>query len=413
MEQRRVELEARQVESAVGALGRAQEAEMLREAASTIDHYHQAQEQIRLAAEAEKARAVSFSEAIARSLLAAANDSPAEAASPSSLPAKGKSHHAAVGALSAHHDEPPRASDAELLSLQAALAPPAAPTGLPQRKPTTVAYGPALTYIGEVTVSSRGSAAALKHGRGQMFYDASRTTFYDGQWADDEKSGFGTMSLPHSLVEGEWRRNKLHGRSTLQTSKLKASLQLQQGQPSGNILAELDTGSTFAGRVVPAGDRPQAVFGTLRLTSADTAEWMWQDPRAPGTGDAKVHFASGDSYVGAVQGYVLHGHGAYHFTEGHEYIGEFHRGAMTGRGVFRFQSGNVYEGTLRGGVFHGTGKYSQQQEYVYEGEWVEGRMHGRGVVKYRNGDVWEGVLENDKRVKGRYVSSRVFQLPPS
>jgi hypothetical protein len=413
MEQRRLDLERQQMDQAVLALGRAREAQMLREAADAVDHYQQAHEQMQHAAEAEKARAMSFADAISRSLVGAAvstgeADSPARANAPGSggkSPKKAPTFDDSI--------QPGPINDAEMSLMQASLVSQGPATGPPQRRKTeTVVYGPALTYIGEVTVSARGGMLT-KHGHGQMYYDKARASFYDGQWSGDEKSGFGVMSLPNSHFEGEWRRNKLHGRSTMQTQKLKASLQLKHGQPAGNVIAELATGGTFAGRVVSGGDRPQAVFGTLRLTTSDTVEWMWEDPRSPGTGDAKVHFAEGDSFVGAVQAYSLHGRGAYHFAEGHEYIGEFERGAMTGRGLFRFQNGNVYEGALRGGVFHGQGKYSQQQEYIYEGEWVEGHMHGKGVVKYRNGDVWEGVMDKDRRMKGRYTSSKQFQLPPT
>ena len=406
MEQRRLELEKQQMEHAMHLLGRAREVQMLHDACDTVDQFQQAHEQMTYAAEAEKARAVSFSEAISRSLVDAAVMS-----SDADSPPRKKNVNPQSPQSQRTRDE--EVVDNELSVLQQSLlanSHHSKSTAQPRQKVETITYGPSLTYIGEVTVSSRGGLPS-KNGRGQMYYDKSKSTFYDGQWSNDEKSGFGVMSLPNSHFEGDWRKNKLHGRSTMQTQKLRASLQLKAGQPTGNAIVEVSSGETFAGRIASGGDKQQIVFGTLRLTSSDVVEWMWEDAKTAGSGDARVQFASGDSFVGAVQNYFLHGRGAYHFVEGHEYIGEFERGSITGRGLFRFQNGNVYEGTLKNGVFHGQGKYSHQQEYVYEGEWCEGKMHGKGTVKYRNGDVWEGLLENDKRAKGRYVASKQFQLP--
>ena len=267
-----------------------------------------------------------------------------------------------------------------------------------------IAYDKKFSYEGQVR--SYGNRLQ-KHGAGVMFYDAEGKSFYEGQWKADKKHGRGILSLPHVLYDGQWAADQVHGAGTMQTPVMKLTAAFRAGHVHGNVVYQGRGGDTFVGPV----KKTVGSAGTLAFPSQDRVEWKWEDPQEPGTGECAIEFCNGDYYAGKMTKYLLGREGYLRFQQGDEYTGEFASGAMHGQGTYRFANGNAFQGQFCDGTFHGSGTYrNNAQGWTYEGEWAEGRMHGHGTIKYDNGDVWTGIFEKDRRAKGKYVFSQVYQL---
>ncbi|CUG68546.1 Hypothetical protein, putative [Bodo saltans] len=445
MEEERLALEQRDRQRVMDMIARAEVDRMREAAAHAVDAFALADEDAKKREEAARNRATSFAEAITQSLI----DDVAQD--------RRQQHKSAAGQQQAHHQHAARSSssssdegaplDAQHRYTIAGLN--SSSSVHPTKSVATIQYTPQLKYMGHigggptVTAAARGAAYAnalgtsaslsnrstnkallqtstdqrqhnqltlQRSGVGTYVYDAPQNTVrYDGKWKHDKKHGQGDMSTSNVVYEGRWRDDKIHGKGMLQTKNIKASLTTRDGAAHGNAIVQTTSGSSFMGRIEK---NVVSSPGALSLGNGDHVEWKWADPRARGTGECRIQFHNGDSYVGSVDQYLLHGKGAYLSMDGDEYIGDFTRGAMEGAsGFFRFANGNTYEGGMSSGLFHGIGVYYSVNEYVYEGEWVEGQMHGKGRVTYKNGDVWEGSFDHDARRQGRYVASTAFQLP--
>jgi hypothetical protein len=268
-------------------------------------------------------------------------------------------------------------------------------------KQARIEYSKTHSYSGTV----RGKQ---KHGRGRYQLDAKGEFFYEGAWVADKKHGRGAVSLPSTVYDGDWKDDKPSGRGILQTKHVKASATFSNGVVHGNAVVQMNTGESFGGKV-KSNDTTSP--GALTMASGDRIEWQAGDPNRPGSGSAIVAYASGDSYIGSIVDWQLHGNGQYLFGDtGDVYVGTFTNNEMTGTGVYTFaDGGGVYEGAVVNGSFEGAGKFAVA-DMVYEGEWLGGKMHGRGTITYANGDVWRGNFDNDRRVKGKYVFSKAFAL---
>lgn len=433
LEEERLLIDVRERERAMERIAKEEIELARREAAHAVDAFALADEEAKRREEAAKMRAATFSEAIAKSLL--------DHVAPRATEHKRRrddaaAHHHASSSSSSDEGDPLHADHR-----YAAIREPS--NDIPKKRNVgTIQYTPQLKYMGHIgggpLPSERHAAAspstsllanrstnkallqasadqrqhqllsAERHGTGTYLYDDVGSVRYDGHWKRDKKHGQGDMSTPTAVYEGRWRDDKIHGKGMLQTKNIKASMMAREGAAHGNAIIQAANGASYIG-VVDANKITSP--GALALGNGDHVEWKWTDPHARGTGECRIQFHSGDSYVGGVEHFLLHGKGAYLSAEGDEYIGDFAKGVMAGVGFFRFANGNTYEGTMRNGLFHGQGVYYSVDAYVYQGEWDEGAMHGRGRVMYRNGDVWEGMFERDARREGTYVASSVFQLP--
>jgi hypothetical protein len=449
MEEERLAIEQRDRQRVMDLVARAEVERIEGAAALSVDAFALADEDAKRREEAAKSRATSFAEAITQSLI---DEVAPDRRHPKSGHQSGQqlsNRHATTRSSSSSSDE---GAPLDAQHRYAAVGLNASTPSVPQREMATIQYTPQLRYMGHIGggataavpgASARGSAytnalnssASLanrstnkallqvsndqrqhqqlslqRSGTGTYLYDAPHNTVrYDGKWKRDQKHGQGDMSTPNVLYEGRWRNNQIHGKGMLQTKNVKASLTTREGAAHGNAIVQTASGSSFMGRMEK---NHVSSPGALALGNGDHVEWKWTDPKARGTGECRIQFHNGDSYVGSVEHYLLHGKGAYLSMEGDEYIGDFTRGAMEGAsGFFRFANGNTYEGGMSNGLFHGEGVYYSVNEYVYQGEWHEGQMHGKGRVTYQNGDVWEGTFDHDARRQGRYVASTAFQLP--
>ncbi|KAK7202177.1 MORN repeat [Novymonas esmeraldas] len=331
----------------------------------------------------------------------------------------------------------------------------------------SVSYAAPHLYEGEVVIPYRPSSGLLRsaespspptvltarrEGLGTHYYDADRRHYFSGAWRDDVREGPGVLSLPDTAVQGHWHADQLAGPAVVQTRHSKGTVAFASaGSPrgfekppttaaatpsgtsagatttlTGNAVVELDSGALFVGALQEGRVRAPYI---LQLRPGDYIEWLGAPARrrrgggggigggasaaaaaaaaaAAGTGESRIRFHNGDTYVGHVVDFRLHGVGYYRFAvDGHSYTGRFCDGVPHGEGLLICANGDVYRGGFAAGLFSGRGTYtSTAGQYVYEGDWLAGEMHGEGSLAFANGDVWRGTFRHNRRVAGAYTA---------
>ncbi|AIN97969.1 hypothetical protein LPMP_204760 [Leishmania panamensis] len=279
------------------------------------------------------------------------------------------------------------------------------------------------------------------------------TTAVQGSWQGDQLVGPAVLQTRHSKGTVTFISGKPAGGSQAPgTSPSRTSSRPNGALPSGasytsnttdgtttltgNAVVELDNKALFVGALKEGRVRAPYI---LQLGQGDYIEWIGASAchkghaRVPdgtsgellkhtpahlasssssvsalkvGTGECRIRFRNGDTYVGHVCNFQLHGFGYYRFAEdGHSYTGHFEGGWPHGKGLLIFANSDVYRGGFAKGLFNGHGTYaSHAEQYVYEGDWIAGKMNGEGSLAFANGDVWKGTFKDDNRVAGAYTT---------
>ncbi|XP_034426886.1 radial spoke head 10 homolog B [Hippoglossus hippoglossus] len=164
----------------------------------------------------------------------------------------------------------------------------------------------AVTYTGQWDQGKR-------HGKGEVFYDQSKTSWYKGDWVKNSREGFGVRCYPSgNIYSGEWKNNLRHGEGTMRW--------LQQGQE-------------YVG--------------------------MWQDGVQHGRG---THI------------WMLRRTDGSQYFHNNRYTGDYVKGQRHGQGTFFYAGGAVYEGELRNDKKHGKGKFTSKDGHVFEGGFEDDQM---------------------------------------
>jgi hypothetical protein len=92
-------------------------------------------------------------------------------------------------------------------------------------------------------------------------------------------------------------------------------------------------------------------------------------------------------YEGEFIAGVRCGRGTMHYANGDTYVGAWEDGETHGFGVFKWakgeKAGATHEGHfLPGGMRVGVGKFTKENQDVYECEWVDDLPHGFGKITY-------------------------------
>ncbi|GAB0196609.1 radial spoke head 10 B-like [Grus japonensis] len=149
-----------------------------------------------------------------------------------------------------------------------------------------------------------------RHGKGTVYYDQERTSWYSGDWVNNIKEGWGMRCYKSgNIYEGQWEKNVRHGKGRMRWF---TANQEYMGQWVYGI---------------------QHGYGTH----------IWFLKRMP------------------VSQYPLR----------NEYIGDFVNGERHGHGKFIFASGAVYDGEWVCNKKHGKGKFVFKNGRVYEGEFID------------------------------------------
>eukprot|EP00970_Alexandrium_tamarense_P010455 scaffold2112_cov172-Alexandrium_tamarense.AAC.2 len=197
---------------------------------------------------------------------------------------------------------------------------------------------------------------------------------YEGEMYDGYREGRGICLFNNNtMYEGQWKRNKEHGKGTLMTPD------------RSRIIYD---GDWERGRMHGYGS-----YYYYMDTLAD----------GPHTGDKY------GQYIGEFRESMRNGRGVYTFPDESSYEGEWRENIPNGWGIFRWPDQSVFEGFWKDGRRHGAqGTLIASDGFKYEGAWVNGAMEGRGIAtipkpltvhspQYPNGQVYEGMWVAGRR----------------
>ncbi|XP_008162868.2 radial spoke head 10 homolog B isoform X7 [Chrysemys picta bellii] len=156
-----------------------------------------------------------------------------------------------------------------------------------------------VSYIGQWCEGKR-------HGKGTIYYNREGTSWYEGDWVNNIKDGWGIRCYKSgNIYEGQWEKNVRHGEGRMRW---------------------LTTNQEYTGQWI---NGIQHGYGTH----------SWFLKRIPGS-----QYPLRNEYVGDFVNGDRHGHGRFFYASGAMYDGEWVCNKKHGIGRFVFKNGRIYEG---------------------------------------------------------------------
>ncbi|XP_067859868.1 radial spoke head 10 homolog B isoform X1 [Heptranchias perlo] len=154
---------------------------------------------------------------------------------------------------------------------------------------------------------------AKRHGKGTIYYNQEGSSWYQGDWVNNVREGWGIRRYrTGNVYEGQWKNFARHGEGTM---------------------SWISTNEEYTGQWE---NGIQHGFGTH----------TWLLKRVPGS----------------------------QYPLRNEYVGQFVMGARQGQGKFYYASGAVYDGEWVSNKKHGLGTFVFKNGRIFEGEFFEDRM---------------------------------------
>ncbi|KAK9530620.1 hypothetical protein VZT92_012109 [Zoarces viviparus] len=154
---------------------------------------------------------------------------------------------------------------------------------------------------------------AKRHGKGTVYYNQDRTSWYKGDWVSNTREGWGVRRYPSgNIYSGEWKNNLRHGEGTMRW---------------------LELGQQYVG--------------------------MWQNGVQHGRG----------THV-----WVMRRADGSQYSQSNRYTGDFVQGQRHGPGTLYYASGAICEEEWRRDEKHGQAKFTFEDGRVVEREYVDDQM---------------------------------------
>ena len=169
--------------------------------------------------------------------------------------------------------------------------------------------------------------------------------FYEGNYVNGLKDGFGKLYETSGSYIGGFRKGKLHGKGIL----------------------KFNNGNSYEGDYVDGNKHGKGIF-------------KWK---------------SGSSYEGDWVDGKEHGKGRYKWANGDLYVGDYVDGNKHGKGIFKWKSGSSYEGDWVDDDRHGDGTATYENGSIYKGQWQDDYQNGLGTKIDSNGKKYFGYFVND------------------
>ena len=262
----------------------------------------------------------------------------------------------------------------------------------------------------------------LLHGKGKLTYEkTSHIDFYDGDWVNDKKTGFGVMQFRNgNYYEGQWLNDKIHGNGvyTFRETSSAASYEgaFAEGKRNGKGTMHYRDGSVYTGEWL--NDKKDGQ-GVLVYKNGDRWEGEWENDKEQ-NGFGTIQKKNDEVYYGSVENGLYHGKGKLTYEKRSRidfYEGDWVNGKKTGSGIMQFRNEESYEGEWLDDQYHGYGvfRYKENNSFIekYEGQWVNSQKSGHGVLTYLGGSYFEGQWENDlENGPGTLFRKAVFRVSP-
>lgn len=170
------------------------------------------------------------------------------------------------------------------------------------------------------------------------------------------------------------------------------SIDRQSGMITGEGRVEFFDGRSYVGRL--EGGRKQG-SGTYIWATGQRYAGNWLDDQPEGQGEWTS--AQGDRYVGAFNKGRREGQGRMVYADKTEYNGEWRNDVPAGAGVFKFLNGDVYEGQFVAGQQSGTGTLTHRNGDRHTGQWLNGQRNGKGVAQWKDGQSYDGDWRSNRK----------------
>lgn len=126
-------------------------------------------------------------------------------------------------------------------------------------------------------------------------------------------------------------------------------------------------------------------------------------------GRVVIHYTDGSLYSGYVSNDLLEGQGKLSFPNGDYYEGEFQADKMTGQGRWVVKNLHTYTGGVKDGLFEGQGEITYDNGNKYLGQFKAGQLHGQGVYTTEKDRVYSGDFLDDQFTgQGTYKNSKGY-----
>ena len=218
----------------------------------------------------------------------------------------------------------------------------------------------------------------------------SNDSIYTGEVnSSNEKSGFGLLTIPEGLYEGQFDSDHIQGQGrvfkpfTIIEGEF-TDLDLSQGK-----IFNLKENSTYEGEI--RNLKPHGK-GKLELLNVYTYTGEFKNGLKEGLGD--MQWKNNDRYKGEFAKDKQHGNGKFVTNDGACYDGEWILGKMHGKGVLVVKGNYKYDGSFSAGQKQGQGKCVWNDGKKYEGFWMKGKYDGFGKETTSDGRVLEGIWRN-------------------
>jgi hypothetical protein len=269
-----------------------------------------------------------------------------------------------------------------------------------------------LTYANGTLYEGDLAHNGKRHGYGICTYRCGKGKLYDGS---PYQYGIDFQGDEGFIYEGEWQRNKRHGKGILKNAKGEVvadgtweNNKLKTGYLTATDVYFLNSKgvkdyhfSYLDNEKIPLGYKGQienyiACKGKFQFPDGNVYEGDWKNDKFNGKG--KLKLADGSIYEGIFKDHQLHGHGKHISINGTTYEGEYKNGSFDGVGKVTSDNGNIYEGFFNNNRMHGKGKFSWANGDIYEGDWKENKKNGEGKMIWANGEFYEGNFVDNVRV---------------
>jgi hypothetical protein len=261
------------------------------------------------------------------------------------------------------------------------------------------------TYDGEVDKNGK------KHGKGKMTYFNGE--IYDGEWGNDKPNGMGKYVHPNGTTtyEGEFKDDEFSG-----YGEYKSAVQNRDGYKNFNIVYRgyfdkgkrngfghlYTSGRSGSGTIYGEFKNDKMIRGTGRRFNASGSGFIEEgDFINDQIRNGKRIWPDNEyMYEGEFdENGVMHGNGSTTNANGRKYVGEYQNGYRNGYGVMHYPNGDVYEGEFENDAPHGKGKKTYSDGKVYEGLFVKGEPHGPNAVTSSRRRIWEEIGMSAERAR--------------
>jgi hypothetical protein len=144
---------------------------------------------------------------------------------------------------------------------------------------------------------------------------------------------------------------------------------MQLGQRLGQVTVTYEKGDLFVGMLDADGNRLQ---GAYYYSRGGRYIGDWKNSKKDGHG-TEIR-TNGETYVGGWKNNKEEGHGSFTSSKSHQYVGDWKNGKMSGKGIATFSTGAKHVGNFKDGKIHGQGVWTDVDGTQKEGIWKENKF---------------------------------------